>query len=164
MKILENTKGRPLMEWLRCCLMGGLITVVLVPGVGSQGSVVKSDEEILIELERAWNEAFYSKDVAFLESILADDFVATYDDGSRGDKARELMLAREFNQQVVSAVQDEFAVSLYGEVAIVRFRLRLSGMRQGELAELSLRYTDVWVLQNGSWQCVSTHSSKVNAA
>jgi hypothetical protein len=35
--------------------------------------------------------------------MLADEFMATYDDGSRGDKARELALVAEFNQQVESA-------------------------------------------------------------
>ena len=42
-----------------------------------------STEEALIALERGWNEAFYARDVEFLESILADDFIVTYDDGAR---------------------------------------------------------------------------------
>ena len=63
---------------------------------------VESDQQVLIELEQHWNEAFYQKDVAFIESILADEFIATYDDGSRGDKAKELALATAFDQQVGS--------------------------------------------------------------
>ena len=34
------------------------------------------------------------------EGFLADEFTATYDDGSRGDKARELALVTEFDQRV----------------------------------------------------------------
>ena len=30
-----------------------------------------------MELERRWNEAFYSRDVAFIATILAEEFVAT---------------------------------------------------------------------------------------
>ena len=59
---------------------------------------VASDQEAVIELERAWNEVFYAKDIAFIEGVLADEFTATYDDGSRGDRARELALSTEFNQ------------------------------------------------------------------
>ena len=109
-----------------------------------------------------WNDAFYRKDVAFIEDILADEFVATYDDGSRGDKAKELALAAEFNQQVESAIQDEFTVKVYRDTAVVWFALHVVGIRQGQRAEVTLRYTDVWVLRAGRWQCVSTQSTRVN--
>ena len=100
----------------------------------SQNPPVKSDQQILIELEQGWNEAFYRKDVVFIESILTDDFIATYDDGSRGDKAKELALAAEFNQQVESSIQDEFTVKVYGDTALVWFTLHLVGARQGQRA------------------------------
>ena len=120
-----------------------------------------SDQQTLIELERGWNDAFYRRDVGFIERLLADEFMATYDDGARGDKARELQLVGEFNQQVESATQEDFTVRVYRDTAVVWFTLRLVGVRQGERAELALRYTDVWVLRDGRWQCVSTHSTRV---
>ena len=122
---------------------------------------VQSDQEILVDLEQRWNMAFYRRDAAFIATILADDFVATYDDGTRGDKAKELALAANFAEQVESAVPDEFTVKEYGDTAIVRFTLRLAGLRQGQRAETVLRYTDVWVLRDGRWLCVSTHSTRV---
>ncbi len=142
-----------------CC---ALAASVAVPASAAQRLPVKSDQEILIELEQGWNEAFYRKDVAFIEGLLADEFTATYDDGSRGDRARELALTAEFNQQVESAIQEEFTVRVYRETAVVWFTLRLVGIRQGERAEVTFRYTDVWVLRDGRWQCVSTQSTKVN--
>lgn len=39
---------------------------------------VQSDQQILTELEQDWNDAFYRKDVAFIEKILTDEFIATY--------------------------------------------------------------------------------------
>lgn len=127
-----------------------------------QRQPVESDQQVLIELEQHWNEAFYQKDVAFIENILADEFIATYDDGSRGDKAKELALAAAFDQQVESAIQDEFTVKVYQDTAVVWFVLRLVGIRQGQRAELTLRYTDVWVIRDGRWQCVSTQSTRVS--
>lgn len=78
-----------------CCLL------VLAPEVltaAAQDTVVRSDQEILVELQQRWNEAFYRKDVDFIESILADAYRATYDDGKKRDKANELALVKEFSQ------------------------------------------------------------------
>lgn len=158
----EFGEGNTEMRWLRyvlCCVLAGAWTVVASP---SHSQPIKSDQQILIELERGWNEAFYRKDVTFIEDLLADEFMATYDDGSRGDKARELALTAEFNQQVESAIQDDFTVRVYRDTAVVWFTLRLVGIRQGQRAEVTFRYTDLWVLRDGRWQCVSTHSTKVN--
>ena len=144
-------------DWL-CSV---LAATCVVTTSASQGAPVESDQQILIKLERSWNEAFYQKDIAFIQTILADEFIATYEDGSRGDKARELALAAEFNQQVESAVQDDFTVKVYRDAAVVWFTLRIVGIRQGQRAELTLRYTDVWVMRDGRWQCVSTQSTRV---
>ena len=140
-----------------CCLW---TILVAVPSFAGQRPG-ESDQQSLISLEREWNEAFYAHDVSAIENLLADEFTATYDDGSRGDRARELSLTREFNQQVESAVQDDFTVRIYGDAAVVWFTLRLTGIKQGKRTQLSLSYTDVWVLRDGRWQCVSAQSTKL---
>ena len=142
-----------------CC---ALVAAFAVTGSAAQGRRVESDQEVLIKLERSWNEAVYLKNAVLIESMLADEFMATYDDGSRGDKARELALVAEFNQQVESATPDEFTVRVYGDTAVVWFTLRLVGTKQGRRSQLSLRYTDVWVMRDGRWLCVSTQSTRVN--
>ena len=122
-----------------------------------------TDEQTLVELERAWNDAFYKKDIEFLDSLLAEEFVATYDDGSLGDRNRELELSAAFNQRVISATQEDFTVRVYGDTGVVWFTLRLVGLRQGQRAEVAFRYTDVWVRRDGRWQCVSTQSTRIGS-
>ena len=112
---------------------------------------VQSDQDVLLDLERRWNEAFYRKDIKFIASILADNSMATYADGSRGDKRKELMLA-EFNQQVESTVPDEFRIRIYRDTAVVWFTLHLVGIKDGRRAEISMNYIDVWVIRDGRWQ------------
>lgn len=131
------------------------------PAPAAQRGPVKSDQDILIDLERGWNDAFYKRDVTFIERLLADEFTATYDDGTRGDKKKELELAASFNQAVESATQDDFIVKVYGDTAVVWFTLNLVGIKQGQRSPLTLRYTDVWVFRDGRWQCVSTQSTRV---
>jgi len=128
-----------------------------------QASRAPSDQEVLIGLERGWNDAVYGKGLAFIDSILADDFTATYEDGDTGDRTKELQLVADFNQQVESAVQDDFTVRVYGDTAVVRFVLHLIGIRQGQRTELDLRYSDVWVMRDGRWRCVSSQSTRVVA-
>ena len=144
-----------------CCVLVALWTVTAV--AGSQDQPVRSDQEILTQLERDWDAAFHRKDVRFIETILADEFVVTYENGSRGDKAKELALAAEFNQQIDSSTLDEFIVKVYGDTAVVWFTQHLVGPSQGRRLELAFRYVDVFVLRDGKWQCVASQSTKVTA-
>jgi ketosteroid isomerase-like protein len=127
----------------------------------SQDRGAASDQQILIQLERDWDAAFLRHDVRFIENILADEFIATYGDGTRGDRAKELSLAADFNQQIESSTQDDFTVKVYGDTAVVWFSLHLVGPSQGRRLEVTYRYTDVFVWRAGRWQCVATQSTKV---
>jgi len=138
------------------CLLAAFCPLTL-----SASQRVQSDQEVLVALERRWNEAFYKKDVAFIATLLAEEFTATYDDGRLGDKATELALAAAFDQQVESAVPEEFTVRVYRDTAVVWFTLRLVGVRQGQRSAMALRYTDVWIVRDGRWQCVSSQSTRV---
>lgn len=124
---------------------------------------VKSDQEILIQLERDWDAAFHRRDVRFIENVLADEFIATYGDGSRGDKAKELALAASFNQQVDASRVDDFTVKVYRDTAVVWFTQHLVGPKQGQQVEVTTRYIDVFVIRDGRWQCVASQSTKVTA-
>lgn len=148
-------------RWPRYLMGWALAAVCTASAFASQPPAVSVEEE-LIALERGWNEAFYARDVEFLDSILADDFIVTYDDGARGDKARELELSASFNQRVISATQEDFTVQVYDDAAVVWFTLRVVGIRRGQEAEITLRYTDVWVVRDGRWQCVASQSTRVN--
>jgi ketosteroid isomerase-like protein len=138
----------------------GLTVLAVAVSATAEGSDRKNAQS-LIQLERSWNEAFYRKDVSFLERVLADEFIATYEDGSQGDKVKEISLTKAFNQQVDSARQDDFVVKLYGDTAVVWFTLHLLGPKQGEQIAVDLRYVDVFVWRANRWQCVSSHSTKM---
>jgi ketosteroid isomerase-like protein len=149
---------------MRYIMLVGLLALSCPIGLrAQQRQAAQSDQQVLVELERAWNAAFYEKDVAFIKNVLADEFIATYDDGTQGDKAKELSLAASFNQQVESAIQDDFVVKVYGDAAVVWFSLRLAGPSKGRRLELTLRYVDVFVWRDSRWQCVSSQSTKVTA-
>ena len=143
----------------RALLLTLLIVVAAAPSPASQR--VRSEQDVLIQLERDWDEAFHRNDARFIESILADEFMVTYPDGTRGDKAKELELAT-VNQPIESSRLDEFTVKVYRDTAVVWFTQHLVGMREGQKLELTFRYMDVFVFRYGRWQCVASQSTRVS--
>ena len=151
------------MTW-RETLLCLLAVVSAVQASGAQSQRVRSDQEILIQLEQDWDDAFHRKDVGFIENILTDEFIATYGDGTRGDKAKELALAATFNQEIESSTLDEFTVKVYGDTAVVWFTQHLIVSSQGRALALTYRYVDVFVVRGGRWQCVASQSTRVAAS
>ena len=145
-------------RYLPVCLAAAVVLALASPA-SAQG--VKSDQDTLIGLEQKWNAAFQGRDAAFIETLLDNEFVVTYDDGTRGDKAKELSLAAAFNQQIDSSTQDEFIIKVYGNTAVVWFTLHLVGPVNGKPTPISYRYIDVWVNRDGVWKCVASQSTRV---
>lgn len=146
---------------IRVALICCILAVPAVSAPRAQARPGDSDQAILTRLEREWDQALRRKDVAFIETLLADEFVVTYAEGKRANKADELQMAAEFNQQIDSSTLDEFTVKIYGDTAVVWFTQHLVGPSQGRPLALTFRYLDVWVLRAGRWQCVASQTTKV---
>jgi ketosteroid isomerase-like protein len=141
-----------------------LILAAAAPAAAQTSPRALSDQDVLMQLERDWDAAFHRRDAAFLDSVLAPDFVATYAEGQRADRDTELKHAREFNQQIDSSVLDDFNIKVYGDTAVVLFTQTMTGPSKGKPLTLKFRYMDVFVLQDGRWQCVRSQSTRVTAA
>jgi len=138
-----------------------LALVAVAASAASAQRRVKSDQETLIELEEQWDAAFHNHDQKFIDTLLADEFVVTYGDGSRGDRAKELGLALDDRQQVDSSQLDEFIVKVFGNTAVVWFTQHLVGPVKGKPVAVDYRYMDVWVNRDGRWKCVASQSTRV---
>ena len=141
-----------------------LAVLLIVPTVvaAQQSAPVRSDQDILIQLEHDWDAAFHRHDAAFIDRILADEFVVTYDNGVRADRTVELMLAKTANENIESSTLDEFIVKEFGNTAVVWFTLHLVGPIKGQRVQNDYRFTDVFVLRDGRWQCVSSQSTRID--
>jgi ketosteroid isomerase-like protein len=141
-----------------------LAALLIVPAVAAaqQSAPVRSDQDILIQLEHDWDAAFHRHDAAFIDRILADEFIVTYDNGVRADRNLELELAKSLNENIESSTMDEFIVKEFGNTAVVWFTLHLVGPVNGERVQNDYRFTDVFVLRDGRWQCVSSQSTRID--
>jgi uncharacterized protein DUF4440 len=144
--------------------MGFVVAALLaIAAAGAYAQDVKSDQQVLIELEQQWDAAFHRGDAKFIETLLADEFIATYGDGARGDRAKELSLASDQRQQVDSSRLDEFIVKTFGNTAVVWFTQILVGPVNGKPTEVRYRYIDVWVNRGGRWLAVASQSTRLSA-
>ena len=146
----------------RLRVLGMVAALLATSGAAASGQEVKSDQQVLVELERQWDAAFHRGDATAIEPLLADEFIVTYGDGSRGDKAKELSLVSENKQQVDSRRLDDFVVKTFGNTAVVWFTQILVGPVNGKPTEVRYRYTDVWVNRGGRWLAVASQSTRVN--
>jgi ketosteroid isomerase-like protein len=118
-------------------------------------------EQELITLENGWNDAIVKHDWAFIDRILADDYVGTTFDGIVKTKAQSLASLKSDETVITSEVADDYRVRFYGDTAVVTFRISEKSQLKGKDTSVQERVTDIWVKIAGRWQCVAEHASRI---
>ena len=144
----------------RVAFAAGLVVLVFEIAMLAQ-TQVESVEQALIKLENGWADALVRRDVAFLDQILADDFMTTSSAGIVSTKAQIVASLKSGEYKFLSAVLDEIKVRIYGDVAIVTGRNTVKSMREGKDISGQERWTDTWIKRDGRWKCVATHNSTI---
>ena len=99
--------------------------------------------------------------VSLLERIWAPDFTYVTPDGSVFGKEKGIADVSKMSGNVSSAENSNLKIRVYGgSAAVVTGDYHVAGRDQdGKSFDARSRFTNVWVLRNGVWQCVSGHSS-----
>jgi uncharacterized protein (TIGR02246 family) len=118
-------------------------------------------------LSGEWSTAYLKNDPAILERIWAPDFVYVEASGHRFTKAEGIasLKAAAGEQHSVSEASS-IDVRIYGggTVAVdIGDYLEKGRDKGGKAFERKTRFTNVWVLRDGKWQCVSGHASLIPA-
>jgi len=121
----------------------------------------ESVEQELIKLENEANDAWVKRDVEAYARLLADDYLTTEPDGVMMTKAQDLAQLKPDENTTTSAIADDFRVRVYGDAAVVTFRLTYKNQAKGKESTGQERFTDVWIKRAGRWQCVSLHFSRI---
>lgn len=140
-----------------------LCCVLLALGSIGQALAQQSDprEKTLLVLERLWNEAQVNRDAAALNALVSDRFTNTEYDGEVSDKTKFLADTKDPLFKPASANIRDIKVTLFGDTAIVTGVYQTKGTYQGKPYDHFGRFTDTWILENGKWQCVASHTSLV---
>ena len=135
--------------------------VVLLFGVAilaetQSGSV----EQELIKLENEWNDAWVKRDVEAYARLLADDYISTNSYGDMMTKAQSIARLKS-HENTISLIPHDFRVRVYGDAAVINFRLTYKNQVQGKESTGQDQLTDVWIKRSGRWLCVAAHSSEI---
>lgn len=137
-----------------CCL---LLTLGALAQIGSDKDSPEANR--LLALEHLWNDAQVHRDQRALEGMIADTFIDTEWDGEVSERGKFLADIKdpEFKPTPV-AIQD-LKVNLYHNTGIVTGTYHTKGSYNGKPYDHFGRFTDTWILEEGKWNCVASHTS-----
>ncbi|HEU5453962.1 MAG TPA: nuclear transport factor 2 family protein [Terriglobales bacterium] len=134
--------------------------VMMACGALAQTAQPASNSDIAAQLkaiEARWIDAEIHGDAAYLDTILAPDFIYTNPSAQVLNRAQLIEAVRSGKAKLESGSVSEMTVRVYGEVAVVNGTY--TEHEAGSAASDAGRFTDTFVRRNGKWLAVATHSS-----
>jgi hypothetical protein len=122
-----------------------------------------SAQSKVVALEKAWNQAYKSRDKKALSEILDPSIILVNDDGSL--QSRSIFLAEVAASSPSDGQQAEpesIIVRMVGDdAAIATGVFRRMGIENGKLSVKRNRFVDTWINRNGSWVCVAAVATPI---
>ncbi|MBI5068396.1 MAG: nuclear transport factor 2 family protein [Deltaproteobacteria bacterium] len=145
--------------------LAALFLALLLPGCAGIGAAAVRDDAALVAQLTAqadrWDRAIVRKDRAAIEANMAEDFRQI--DGAAGVETGRSFVDGLMDPALrIDPYQvEELEVRLYGDVALLSGRTRMTGSYQGKPFESHYRYIDVYVRRGGAWKIVSVQITRV---
>jgi hypothetical protein len=137
-----------------CCLV-----IAVCASAQSPKNASSPEVNTLIALERMWNQAQVSLDSRAIAGMIGDRFVNTEYDGEVSNRGKFLADFEDpkFKPSLMNI--DDLKVDMYVNTAVVTGNYHTKGVYGSKPYEHFGRFTDTWILQDGKWLCVASHSS-----
>lgn len=119
------------------------------------------DVQELNQIQQQLIKAWVNHERETIERYLADDWAVTDPAGRHLTKAEVLAELDSGERKLVSGTIDDVKVRLYGDTAVVTGRTLAAGSYQGTRVSVKLRFTDVFVKQNGNWRAVASQATLI---
>lgn len=123
----------------------------------------ENDEVELRQIQQRLIKAWVEQDRETIDAILAEDWAVTDPSGRVFTKAQVMAELDSGERKLESGTIDEVNVRLFGDVAVVTGKTAATGSYQGTSVSVSLRFTDVFVKQNGNWRAVASHATLISS-
>ena len=114
---------------------------------------------IILGLEAKWNAAYDRGIIATMNTLLADDFIITVEDGSTFSKSGYIAHYGDSTAYVEISDMSDLKVRMHGKTTVVTGAYHEKGISKGKPHEYRDRFTDVWMNMNGPWQVIASHYS-----
>src|SRR5262252_9173197 len=141
---------------------GSLVVVcvwVAVLLAGSAGAEQSSSVSEIRALEMKMLECYKHRQVEVFATVLDDDFVITFEDGSTYSKTGYLAYSASSSTRIELAEISEMKVRVHGDTAIVTGVYHEKGTDSHKSYDYRDRFTDVWMKKVGKWSMIAAHYS-----
>lgn len=108
-------------------------------------------------LEEEWNDAYKRSDIVAFNTLLADDFIITVEDGGTYSKAGYIAHLGSPTEGVEVSEMSDVKVRLHPNVAIVTGTYQEVGTSKRKPYEYHDRFTDVWMHGEAGWKLIASH-------
>ena len=118
-------------------------------------------KEALLKIDASWNSLRLESDVEGLGRLLCDDWLLTHSDGRvqhKADYLQELATRQRRNTRIDN---EDVQVRLHGDTAVITGTSVQAAISDGKPWEGRFRFTRVWLLRDGQWQMLASHSSRL---
>ena len=115
----------------------------------------------LEQADTAWNQLRLQGDAKALAPLLADDWLLTHSDGRvqhKADYLHELATRQRRNTRIDN---EDVQVRQHGDTAVITGTSVQAAISDGKPWEGRFRFTRVWLLRDGQWQMLASHSSRL---
>ncbi len=109
----------------------------------------------------AWDKAIVRKDRAAIVANMADDFRSIDGAGTVETKPVFVDGLMDAKLTIDPYTVEEFDVRLFGDVALLSGRTRMTGRFDGKPFTSHYRYIDIYAKRNGRWQIVSVQITRL---
>ena len=108
-----------------------------------------------------WDKAIVRKDRSAIEANMAEDFRQIDGAGNVETKASFVADIVSPGLTIDPYTVEDFDVRLYGDVALLCGRTRMTGTYEGKPFASHYRYIDIYVKRDGAWKIVSVQISRI---
>jgi ketosteroid isomerase-like protein len=124
---------------------------------------VAGNAQTIIELDRKRMQAMAKKDVATLQSVLADDLIYTHS-SARLDTKKSLLDNMVSGSTVYTSVEpSDVKAQDLGDTVVLTGTCQIKVTSNGTPNAFGVRFTDVYARRDGRWQMVTWQSTKLPA-
>ena len=119
--------------------------------------------QTVIDLDKKRMQAMVAKDIATLESLLADDLVYTHS-SARLDTKQSLIVGMTSGSTVYTGVEpSDVKAQDLGDTVVLTGVAKIKVTANGTANAFGVRFTDVYARRGGRWQMVTWQSTRLPA-
>jgi ketosteroid isomerase-like protein len=133
-----------------------LACLVMVPSLRS-ATQEQADADQVRALDFKLTEAYKQRQFDLLASMLDEDFVITFEDGSVYGKTGYVSFSATSTIKVDVAEMSDVKVRVHGNTAILTGVYHENGKDKGGSYDYRDRFTDVWMKSSGKWHLIASH-------